>query len=99
MRLHISIPGKVKRLSAREIAGAIKSIFQVNLEIMLHILPLDIFMKNKAVKYILRLEMYRELKHDHFGHDLCLSGCHMYAQFFSTSIIDICTLYNVHVNR
>ena len=58
---------KVQRLSCLSITGAIKSTTQANLEVILDIPPLNIFIKNIA-KSIFKLKESGEFKHDQVGH-------------------------------
>ena len=59
---------KVQRLSCLSITGAIKSTTQANLELILDIPLIDIFIKNIAAKSVLRLKESGELKHVQVGH-------------------------------
>lgn len=65
---YLSNLNKVQRLACLGITGAIKSTPQVGLESILHLLPIDCFMKCVAAKSAMRLKTQNKLDQSTSGH-------------------------------
>lgn len=63
---------KVQRLACLSVTGAMRSAPQAGLEMILHLLPLDLYIKSTAAKTALRLKESSCWKRNTFGHSTIL---------------------------